>query len=92
MVSRRQTTIAYPFASKMDMIAQVPSLKKDNLKYEQYAGQVYETMFSTSERDGALTYEVVNLATSIAWNEEGAFSLQALPVSGTDKSSVCHCC
>jgi hypothetical protein len=70
---------AYPFASKMELVEQLPQLKKSILKFEDYANKTYQNLFTTEEQAGALTYAVDNLQSSIVWNEEGTFRLEALP-------------
>ncbi|MDH3243473.1 MAG: VCBS repeat-containing protein [Saprospiraceae bacterium] len=70
---------AYPFASKMELVEQLPQLKKSILKFEDYANKTYQNLFTAEEQAGALTYAVDNLQSSIVWNEEGTFRLEALP-------------
>lgn len=72
---------AYPFASKLDLTSQMPSLKKKSLKYSDYASKTYEELFSPEQRDGALTYKAISLQSAILWNRKGSESeLQALPL------------
>ncbi len=72
---------AYPFASKNDLLKQLPSLRKNNLKYEDYAKQTYETLFAPEKKSTAIGYKVECLESSILWNENGKFVLEALPNS-----------
>ncbi len=69
----------WPFAGKLDMTAQVPSLKKKALKFEEYAHLTYETMFDPAQRRDAVPYSANWLQSAIAWNEPGIFRLEALP-------------
>lgn len=71
----------YPFASKPDLIHQLPALRKSILKYETYAQQTYETLFSQEIRQNALSYEAEYLQSAIAWNQGTQFSLEALPIA-----------
>ncbi|RMG16580.1 MAG: VCBS repeat-containing protein, partial [Bacteroidetes bacterium] len=71
---------AYPFATKAEITAQMPSLKKQILRYETYATQTYETLFPPEIRQQSIAYTAENLHSSVLWNEGGSFSLQALPV------------
>ncbi|MCU0346011.1 MAG: VCBS repeat-containing protein [Saprospiraceae bacterium] len=70
----------YPFAGKLDMTAQVPSLKKKALKFEDYAKLTYETMFAEGERKGAVEHKANWLQTSVLWNDGTGFRLEALPM------------
>src|SRR5690606_9380032 len=44
----------YPFASKSDMTGQLPHLKKNGIKYADYAQKTYEQLFTEEQRKGAL--------------------------------------
>ncbi|MBK8566499.1 MAG: VCBS repeat-containing protein [Saprospiraceae bacterium] len=70
----------YPFAGKLDMTAQVPSLKKKALKFDDYAKLTYETMFTEGERKGAVAHKANWLQTSVLWNDGTGFRLEALPL------------
>ncbi len=72
----------YPFATKMDMSEQLPSLKKKFLKYEDFAHQNYETLLSKEERSGAKKMICKNLASSIlSVDGTGKLSLKPLPLA-----------
>ncbi len=74
---------SYPFASKMDITAQLPQLKKQAVKYSDYAGMTYEDLFNEGQRQGALEYQVHTLSSSILWNRGVQdFHLTALPREG----------
>lgn len=70
---------AYPFATKMELTQQLPYLRKQVLRYEDYAKQTYETMFPPEVRQQSITYTTNNLQSAILWNDDGLFSLEALP-------------
>ena len=70
----------HPFAGKLDMTAQVPSLKKKALKFEDYAHLTYETMFDETQRKGAVPHNANWLQSAVVWNDKGAFRLEALPL------------
>lgn len=72
---------AYPFASKMDLMAQLPHLKKHNLMYKEYAQKTYESLLTGEERQNAISLKAVNLASSIVWNDGGAVRIEALPLA-----------
>ena len=69
----------YPFATKMDLMSQLPHLRKQNLKYEEYAKQNYESLFPAEVRSNAISYTANNLQSGILWNDEGQFNFEALP-------------
>lgn len=71
---------AYPFATKTEITQQLPSLKKSILKYETYAHQTYESLFSLTIRNTSLMYQTETLANSVLWNDKGKFTLESLPL------------
>ncbi|NUO01977.1 MAG: VCBS repeat-containing protein [Saprospiraceae bacterium] len=70
--------LPYPFAGKIDMTQQVPSLKKKALKFEDYSKLTYETMFSEAQRKNAVEHKINWLQSAIVWDEGGTFRLEAL--------------
>ena len=70
----------YPFATKMDLTHQLPGLRKQILKYEDYSQQTYESLFPTEVRQTSIPYEANHLNSSILWNENGQFVLESLPI------------
>ena len=70
---------ALPFASKMDLTAQLPHLKKKILKYKDYANSTYEQIFSAAERADAKSFTTTTLKSAILWNEPTGLRLEALP-------------
>ena len=71
----------YPFHSKMDLTAQLPSLKKKFLKYDQFAKADYETLFTAEERKGTIKRKAVTLSSAILRNNEGTYELETLPLA-----------
>ncbi len=71
---------AYPFATKMELTKQLPVLRKQALKYEEYAHQTYETFFPQEVRQNSLLLETETLATGVLWNDSGHLTLKPLPV------------
>ena len=71
---------AYPFATKPELTAQLPILRKQVLKYEDYAQETYETLFNAEVRKNSLNYSAERLETCVMWNNEGSFTLEPLPV------------
>jgi len=73
-------SISYPFATKTELTAQMPGLKKQILRYEDYGNKTYETLFSPEIRSKSLRYEANYLQSAILWNNGGSFELTALPL------------
>ncbi len=71
---------SFPFATKMDITTQIPGLRKQSLRYEDYAQQRYETLFSSEVRQESMSFRVDYLESAILWNEGGRFTLEALPM------------
>lgn len=71
---------AYPFATRPELSAQLPVLKKQILRYADYGSKTYENLFSPEIRNAAARYEATYLQTAILWNNNGQFGLEALPV------------
>lgn len=71
---------SFPFASKMDLTMQMPSLKRKNLKYDQFGRMKYQELFEADKVNKAKAFKAENLNTGILWNEEGKFTFKALPI------------
>ncbi|MGB3780449.1 MAG: VCBS repeat-containing protein, partial [Tunicatimonas sp.] len=71
---------SYPFATKPELTKQLPALRKQILKNDDYARQTYDSLFASDVRQSALSYRATHLESAIVWNNEGRFSLEALPV------------
>ncbi len=72
--------VSYPFATKTDLTAQLPVLRKQSLKYEDYAQQTYASLFDSEVRLQSLSYEAHFLETAILWNDTISMRLEALPI------------
>lgn len=72
---------AYPFATKTELVAQLPGLRKSILKYEDYAPKTYDSLFSPAVRARSMSYEANYLASAVLWNEGTTYSLVALPTA-----------
>lgn len=69
-----------PIHVKNELISQLPSLKKTNLEYSEYAIKNIHTLFSKNAVEGAIVKEVNESRSMIALNEGGlGFQLKALP-------------
>jgi enediyne biosynthesis protein E4 len=69
----------YPFASKMDLTAQLPILKKNNLSYLSFSKMTFEELFPVINKENYIEYYAETLQTSILWNHKGQLQLEALP-------------
>ncbi|MCB0592676.1 MAG: VCBS repeat-containing protein [Lewinellaceae bacterium] len=68
----------YPFASKMDLTAQLPVLKKNALKYSEYAQKQISDMFSPEVLAQSEQKQVVNFNTSIIRREGKKFVMEPM--------------
>ena len=71
---------AYPFATKPELTKQLPTLRKQILKNDDYARQTYDSLFTSDVRQSSLSYRATHLESAVLWNNEGRFELEALPV------------
>ena len=72
---------AYPYFLKDEIESQIPVLKKKFLKYEKYAGQPIESIFSDDQLKQSIQLTVEQTASSIFWNDgKGNFTMETLPI------------
>ncbi|MEJ7738250.1 MAG: VCBS repeat-containing protein [Chitinophagaceae bacterium] len=71
---------SYPFATKAELTSQLPGLKKQILRYEDYGNKTYDSLFSAEVGSRALRYEANYLQSAVLWNNNGTFQLEALPL------------
>ncbi len=71
---------AYPFTTKAELTSQLPGLKKQILRYNDYGSKTYDSLFSPEIRSTAIRYETNYLQSAILWNDNGSFELKALPI------------
>jgi hypothetical protein len=74
----QEDKIPYPFASKADLTAQMPSLKKTGLKYKEFAEKQVNDLFDKKLLDKAVKKKVVNFSSSVLLNQGGDLVLEAL--------------
>lgn len=70
---------SYPFASRDQLVKQLPSLKKKFLKYSDYRNVVLEDIVSPQQKGNSATMVVNNLSSVYLKNENGKFLISALP-------------
>jgi hypothetical protein len=70
-----------PLVLRQDLVAQIPSLKKKYLHYENYTGQTITDIFTHGQLTNAITLSAYDLETSLWLNDpDGAFTKAELPV------------
>ncbi|MFA6248955.1 MAG: VCBS repeat-containing protein [Mucilaginibacter sp.] len=75
----RQGT-AYVFHMKPDLVGQMPVLKKQYLKYKDYAGKPFNEVFTDKMLEGAEEHEMNYLASAVFINNgKGEFTCNPLP-------------
>jgi hypothetical protein len=75
----RQGT-AYVFHMKPDLVGQMPVLKKQYLKYKDYAGKPFNEVFTDKMLEGAEEHEMNYLASAVFINNgKGKFTCSPLP-------------
>jgi hypothetical protein len=70
---------AYPLALRHDLVQQLPGLKKQFLKYEDYALKTIEDIFTEEQRKQMLTLKVEEMETTLFLNDNGVYKKQSLP-------------
>ncbi|MCW5518678.1 VCBS repeat-containing protein [Aureitalea sp. L0-47] len=89
IVTQHSEGVDVPLHMKSEIMAQLVSLKKKNLKASEYAKRSIQELFAESTLNNSLVREVNTSATIIAVNEgNGKFKIVELPVQ-TQLSCVC---
>ncbi len=70
---------SYPMVLRHDLIAQLPSLKKKYLKFENYKDQTIADVFTPEQLANALTLNAYELASVVLINEGNKFTMKRLP-------------
>jgi hypothetical protein len=70
---------AYPMVLWHDLVTQVPSLKKNFLKYEDYQLKSMEEIFSVDRVNSSLRLSVNTLESVALINDSGTFTVKPLP-------------
>ncbi|MBK7710835.1 MAG: VCBS repeat-containing protein [Bacteroidales bacterium] len=71
---------SYPFVQRHELLAQMPGLQKIVPTYEVYGNLTYDSLFRSDVRQKALRFEAKTLESSVLWNDDGKYTLKALPV------------
>jgi enediyne biosynthesis protein E4 len=71
---------SFPMVLRHDLVAQIPSLKKKYLKYDNFKDQTIEDIFSKEELKDAVKLEAYELGTGVLLNDgSGKFTFTRLP-------------
>jgi hypothetical protein len=70
----------YPYASRDELLDQIPSLKKSFLDYTSYSKATISDILSSEMLKKSQTLHVNELRSGILWNEKGKLSFSALPL------------
>jgi hypothetical protein len=82
LITRRIGDRDMPVFLKKELTDQIPSLKKQNLKYEDYAKRSVQELFDPILLEKSQVKQVTMPSTVVAWNDgKGHFQFKALPVS-----------
>ena len=69
-----------PLPMKRELTAQIPGLKKENLRHEEYAERSIQQLFDNEQIEEALVLQATWFKSSIAYNlGEGKFDMSPLP-------------
>ena len=68
-----------PFALRNELTTQLPGLKREYLTPSTYVGQTIEDLLTPAQLERADVYEAAQLATVVAINGPGGWSVRALP-------------
>ncbi|HEV8513217.1 MAG TPA: VCBS repeat-containing protein, partial [Cyclobacteriaceae bacterium] len=72
---------SYPMVLRHDLISQIPSLKKNYLKYESYKDATISDIFTSEQMEGALQLGAYNFSSSVLINDgKGKFVIRPLPI------------
>jgi enediyne biosynthesis protein E4 len=70
----------YPFATKAEITAQIPSLRKTSLTYKDFATMTFDKLFPDFKKENLINYSAENLSSGILWNENGKLTFESLPI------------
>lgn len=69
----------FPFCTKAELTGQIPSLRKTELKYIDFAPMTFDLLFPNYPKANLTTYTASTLSSGILWNEGGKLTLKSLP-------------
>lgn len=80
VITRTARNKDVPVFLKRDLTDQIPSLKKQNLRFEDYASKSIQELFSVAQMSNVLQYYINQAASGVLLNEgEGRFNFIPLP-------------
>ena len=75
IITRYDKGVAYPIVMRSDLVAQIPSLKKKFLYFDQYKGKTMTDIFSSAQLQNALVLNAFSFETA-CWMNKGGKALQ----------------
>lgn len=69
----------YPWPSRVELTSQLPFLKKEKVKFNDFAKRKFVDLFPNPPEQ-IISYKAETLSTSVLWNEKGEFELTKLPI------------
>lgn len=70
----------FPFATKMELTAQVPIIKKKGLKYMDFAKMQYKDFFPNFPETSLIQYDTKEMRSGIYWNDNQTFRFDPFPI------------
>ena len=92
IISRTVNGKDVPVFLKKDLTDQIASLRKQNLKYEDFARKSVQELFPATVLDKARVQLFRYGSTCVAWNEGGTFKIQRLPAELQFSSTAAIVC
>lgn len=81
VMTRFDNGIAYPFVLRQDLVAQIPSLKKKFLHYNEYKGKTMADIFTVEQLQKAVVLNAFTFETAVWMNHgNGDFKKTTLPI------------
>src|SRR5690606_31134014 len=69
----------FPFASKMDLTSQIPALKKNSIKYAEFAKKQVKDLINPKMLSESIKKTVNNFQTSVLYSKGNQLTLKPLP-------------
>jgi hypothetical protein len=70
----------FPFASKIELSTQIPSIRSKSLKYVDFTKMQFKDFFPDFPKESLIEYDAKELQSGIFWNEGHIFKFSPLPI------------
>jgi len=70
----------FPFASKIELSTQIPSIRSKSLKYVDFTKMQFKDLFPDFPKESLIEYDAKELHSGIFWNEGHIFKFSPLPI------------